>query len=192
MTECRRNYTREQIIAGLKAGKTFVVDRKDAPELPELVEMEREGLVESEFVEYYEQSSALKFRWKTPPAAFYFGCWEELGHFLHDAQGNTPRDNPTPWSDGLMDSGLLKNGKVPDVPDGRVYWTCAKGNWHAFFWWDRSVDRRGACNSSFYVQGFPLNQAAEAFAFACSVFPKIVARQKFPLRLIKPEERSNR
>ena len=54
--------TREELLVGFKAGRTLVVDRKDAPVLPLLWEMEREGLVESEFVEYDEQSSALKFR----------------------------------------------------------------------------------------------------------------------------------
>src|ERR1700720_743780 len=60
LTGCPRVFTKEQMIAGLKSGKTFVVDRCDAPELPELLEMERAGLVESRFVEYEEQSSALK------------------------------------------------------------------------------------------------------------------------------------
>jgi hypothetical protein len=60
LTGCPRVFTKEQMIAGLKSGKTFVVDRCDAPELPELLEMERAGLVESRFVEYDEQSSALK------------------------------------------------------------------------------------------------------------------------------------
>jgi hypothetical protein len=55
--------TREQLIAGLEAGRTAVVDRRDAPELPILLEMEREGLVTSKLVEYDEQSSALKFKW---------------------------------------------------------------------------------------------------------------------------------
>jgi hypothetical protein len=61
---CPRNLTKEQMVEGLKAGRTLVIDRKDAPELPELLEMERDGLVESRFVEHDEQSSALKFRWK--------------------------------------------------------------------------------------------------------------------------------
>jgi hypothetical protein len=39
-------------------------DRHDAPELPELLEMQDQGLVESRFVEIDEQSSVLKFRWK--------------------------------------------------------------------------------------------------------------------------------
>jgi hypothetical protein len=57
MTNCPRRLTKEQMIAGLKSGKTLVVDRRDAPELPELLEMERAGLVESRFVEYDEQSA---------------------------------------------------------------------------------------------------------------------------------------
>jgi len=35
------------MIAGLRAGRKLCVDRRDAPELPELMELEREGLVES-------------------------------------------------------------------------------------------------------------------------------------------------
>lgn len=62
---CPRVLTREQMIAGLKAGRTLNVDRKDAPELPELLQMEREGLVESRLVEIDEQSSVLKFRWRS-------------------------------------------------------------------------------------------------------------------------------
>jgi hypothetical protein len=61
---CPRVLTKEQMITGLKSGITLVVDRRDAPELPELLEMERDGLVVSRLVEYDEQSSALKFRWK--------------------------------------------------------------------------------------------------------------------------------
>lgn len=61
---CKRNFTLDQMINGLKSGMTLVVDRIDAPELPELQELERQGIVTSEFVEYDEQSSALKFRWK--------------------------------------------------------------------------------------------------------------------------------
>lgn len=62
-TECPRNFTREQLIAGLSAGRLFYVDRRDAPELPELLEMERQGLVKSKLVVFDEQSSALEFWW---------------------------------------------------------------------------------------------------------------------------------
>jgi hypothetical protein len=64
MNDCPRNLTVDQMIASLKAGRTLCVDRRDAPGLPELLEMEAQGLVESRLVEIDEQSSVLKFRWK--------------------------------------------------------------------------------------------------------------------------------
>jgi hypothetical protein len=83
-----------------------------------------------------------------------------------------------------MDTGLLKNGKHADSPDGRVWWTCGGLTfWYAFFWWDRSVDTRGACNSGFYVRGFGWPEAQEAFDYACAAYPQVVARQKHPLVL---------
>ena len=97
-----------------------------------------------------------------------------------------------PWDLGLMDATLLRNRKVFDDPDGRVHWTCggARDFWFAFFWWDRSGDKRGASNSGFYVSGFPMpaketaNEIAEqAFAFACEQWPEVVRRQLFPLVL---------
>ncbi len=118
--------------------------------------------------------------------AMYFGCRDSAGHFLHDTRGHSfYGDGPIdlPWHDGLMDAALLKNGKVPDVPDGRVYWTVggAQAFWYAFYWWDRSVDTRGNCNSGFYVRGFGWPEAQAAFEFACTQFPHVVKRQKFPL-----------
>lgn len=82
-----------------------------------------------------------------------------------------------------MDTGLLKNGEVLDTPTGKVYWTCGGKDafWYAFYWWDRSVDSRGNSNSGFYVRGFGWPCAQEAFDYACSAFPAIVTRQKFPL-----------
>jgi len=64
-----RNLAKDEMIAGLRAGCTLCVDRKDAPELPELLELETQGLVESRLVEIDEQSSVLKFRWRSSAAA---------------------------------------------------------------------------------------------------------------------------
>jgi hypothetical protein len=36
MTDCPRNVTKDEMIAGLKAGRTLNIDRRDTPELPEL------------------------------------------------------------------------------------------------------------------------------------------------------------
>jgi hypothetical protein len=77
--------TRDQIIEGLKAGRTLVVDRKDAPELAHLMELEADGLVTSELVQYDEQSSALKWRW-----ALCDLCGHGKGTLQHDV-GCPPR-----------------------------------------------------------------------------------------------------
>ena len=58
--------------------------------------------------------------------ALYFGCWDRSGHYLHRPGGMTVWDAKEqypgfPWGPGLMDGGLLKNGKRADVPDGRVW-----------------------------------------------------------------------
>jgi hypothetical protein len=120
--------------------------------------------------------------------ALYFGCWDGAGHFLHDIHGRHIRhveEYNLPWPDYVMDTQLLKNGKVPDIPDGRVVWTCGGATvfWYAFYWWDRSVDTRGACNSGFYVCGFGPREPKAAFDYACSQFEFVVERQKYPLVL---------
>lgn len=122
--------------------------------------------------------------------ALHFGCWNQAGHYLHSPRGySLYRDRPSdlPWNDGLMDGGLLNNGKIPDVPTGKVYWTCGGLSfWYAFYWWDRSVDKRGASNSGFYVRGFGYPEAQEAFDWACVQFPHVVKRQQYPLVLQNP------
>lgn len=55
--------TREEIIAGLKAGRTLCCDRRDAPDLPIVMDLQNEGLVTTELVQLDEQSSVLKVRW---------------------------------------------------------------------------------------------------------------------------------
>lgn len=120
--------------------------------------------------------------------ALYFGPWAKnrIGHYLYNEHGRQVYPNPTHWPDHVMDSRLLKNGCVPDEPDGRVFWTCGVA-WHAFFWWDRSADTRGACNSGFYVCGFGVYDRQAAYEFALSRFPGVVARQLFPLVLVPQE-----
>lgn len=127
--------------------------------------------------------------------ALYFGCRDVPGHYLHEGR-RTMWDPPAdcPWRVGLMDGGLLNNGKHRDVYDGKVWWTCGgrAALWYAFVWWDNSVDRRGACNSGFYVLGFEpetltpetaRENARLAFDYACGVYPWVVSRQRQPLLL---------
>ena len=123
--------------------------------------------------------------------ALYFGCWNEAGHYLHNTRGshvyesNGTKPPDLPWNEALMDATLLENGKVPEPPTGKVYWTCGGKNafWYAFYWWDRSVDKRGKCNSGFYVRGFGHREPEAAFEYGCAQFPHVVKRQKHPLVL---------
>jgi hypothetical protein len=123
--------------------------------------------------------------------ALYFGYREHGGgHWLSTTRGQTVYDPAKvilgfPWTDELMDTGLLKNGKHPDVYDGKVFWTCGGRDalWLAFFWWDRSGDRRQNSNSGFYVRGFRIEERQEAFDFACKTFLEVVHRQKLYLIL---------
>jgi hypothetical protein len=64
MSDCPRVMTRDEMIKGLKAGRMLCVDRKDAPELPELLEMEQQGLVRMRLRDDDDQYSRLEFRWK--------------------------------------------------------------------------------------------------------------------------------
>lgn len=124
--------------------------------------------------------------------ALYFGCWDRVGHYLHKPGGSTlwspQREVPGfPWTEAHIDAGLLKNGKHADRYDGKVFWTCGgRSFWYAFFWWDNSVDSRGASNSGFYVRGFGWPDAQAAFDYACGEFPGVVSRQKHPLILQAP------
>lgn len=125
---------------------------------------------------------------KPEKLALYFGCRDELGHYLQTRQKTIWRTEEVPglpWTLGAMDGGLLANGKRPDVCDGKVFWTCGGRAelWFAFFWWDRSIDKRGASNSGFYVRGFDFADREAAFAYAGTIFPKVILRQEVPLTL---------
>jgi len=123
--------------------------------------------------------------------AIYFGCTMR-GHFAHLPQSReilycTQTQIPGfPWTNKDLDGGLLENGKIPDEPNGNVYWTCGgrPDLWFAFYWWDRSGDKRGASNSGFYVRGFQLGEEQKAFEYACEQWPDIVSRQIHPLHLM--------
>lgn len=54
---------REEIIEGLKSGKILNIVRKDAPELPIVLDLENEGLVTTELKQIDEQSSCLRVKW---------------------------------------------------------------------------------------------------------------------------------
>ena len=125
----------------------------------------------------------------TEMLALHYGYDPGRGHCLQGPAGLAFRAldrvaAACPWKEGLMDGGLLSNGKRADVVDGRVFWTCGGAPlWFAFFWWDRSGDRRSNSNSGFYVRGFAFEERQAAFDYARTMFPTVIARQRFQLVL---------
>jgi len=116
----------------------------------------------------------------------YFGPWDRLGHYFFDERGCTAhvysqrgkevmaREKSLPWTPGEIDGGLQ-----PHYPDCKRrernigYCGCTsseegvamlhhKAGWTALSFWDRSVDTRGACNSTYFAEGtFTFEQMVE-------------------------------
>lgn len=110
--------------------------------------------------------------------AFYFGCWREAGHYLFTPSGRStysvPNDFPLPAN--YLDSGLLP----PNLPEteGRASLVHING-WTVISFWDRSVDKRGKCNSSFLFRGhFTFDEMCK---LAAEKFPTIWNRFAFPI-----------
>lgn len=113
---------------------------------------------------------------------YYFGPWDRAGHHLHNELGCHVWDvSDLPWGNEA-DGGLQ-----PHFEDCRKrrgsssYCDCGRGpegvavvhyknGWTALSFWDRSVDTRGACNSSYFAEGtFTFDEmvalAKERFAY---------------------------
>lgn len=109
---------------------------------------------------------------------YYFGCIDRPGHYMHGPRGyDREADRFTegnPWG-YKIDGRLCPSG--PEV-EGRAL-VHHKDGWTALSFWDRSVDRRGKCNSNFLAEG--TFTFAEMIELARQHFPKVVARFSFPI-----------
>lgn len=110
---------------------------------------------------------------------YYFGCNERAGHFLWDPSlFLTQNDDKIPWRN--IDGGLCpKNKEVEGEALLHV-----KDGWTAISFWDRSVDKRGACNSSFIAEG--VHTFDEMCKIAQEKFPKVWGRFPFKITEYKP------
>ena len=100
------------------------------------------------------------------PTMFYFGPWDRAGHFLCDETGRTVLHRPEargtfPWADWEIDGKLQPHRSGCDrrsycgcgsSPEGQAL-IYHKDGWTALSFWDRSVDTRGACNSTYFAEG---------------------------------------
>ena len=120
---------------------------------------------------------------------FYFGCVGGPGHFFHGPGGTTKLrateevvtalfkgiDGKLCWNSPRADRDRYD---YRDETEGRAFITHS-GGWTALAFWDRSVDRRGACNSAFFVQG--TLTFAQIVRVARHRWPKLWARFAFPV-----------
>lgn len=92
---------------------------------------------------------------------YFFGCGDEKGHFLHDQEGRKVwEENVLPFRYTILDGGLLNQPE-----DERRLFLSVINGWTVLGKWDRTVDKRGACNCSFVAEGiyniFQMQELAE-------------------------------
>lgn len=124
----------------------------------------------------------------------YFGCIERPGHHLWAKEGDhmveTWRREPEVCHRlGGLDGALCWNGRKEsgrDETEGRAFLT-HRGGWTALAFWDRSVDRRGACNSVFLAPGVLTFE--QLVRLARHHWPKVWERFTFPV--VEVDERGN-
>ena len=126
---------------------------------------------------------------------YYFGCWRDSGHYLKHPGGSSVHsadEKVRPWK---MIDGCLPPARR-DRPDRRGYARVLKeagqgkaalhykDGWTAIAFWDRSVDKRGASNSAFFVRG--THSWEDAVRIARKHFPSVWKR--FPFEVVLYQE----
>jgi hypothetical protein len=129
--------------------------------------------------------------------AYYFGCWSDLGHYWHAV---SPENAYTPAREiearvpEAMRHGRIDGGFCPGHAKGDPYRRSrpevegeAKlshvDGWTVLGWWDRSVDKRGSCNSNVAAKG--THDFTTMSEIAKRRVPHVMARQRQPLVLVE-------
>ena len=123
---------------------------------------------------------------------YFFGCWKEGGHYWchptnpHMRESEIEKRVPARlriidgvFCPGHVDGDAYRRSR-PEV-EGEALLTHVDG-WTVLGWWDRSVDRRGACNSNIVVRG--TRSFAEMLFIGEMQMPHVMKRQKQSLRLV--------
>lgn len=122
---------------------------------------------------------------------FYFGCIDGPGHYFQGRPTSTPRHCHELEArlrllfaglDGTLCWNSSRSGRERyasrDEAEGRALLTHRDG-WTAIAFWDRSLDRRPASNSAFFVPG--TLTFAQIVRVARYNWPKVWARFTFPV-----------
>lgn len=120
--------------------------------------------------------------------AFYFGCIGQTGHYLWNTCGNTARSErlPKDFPQRSLTYGPVADGVfAPNLPDQKegIASVWHGNGWTILAFWDRSVDGRYGCSSTFYLRGdydfdAALQQAQQWFPFVWERFKFKVTEHK--------------
>lgn len=125
---------------------------------------------------------------------YYFGCVERAGHFLWTPGPRDALRDTTPW--GPCPDGTLCPHPNPRCEFNTNHFGCKceqhegiallhhKDGWTALGFWDRSVDKRGGCNSNFLAEG--IYTFEQMIDLATQHYPAIVSRYKFEIKEYQP------
>lgn len=112
---------------------------------------------------------------------YYFGCHKQPGHYLWTESGSLASriaDSVLPFRHTILDAGLLP--KVGNQVEGHASLSHI-GKWTIISFWDRSVDKRGACNSSFVIP--KTLEFSDAIEVSKERFPWVWSRLTFDVVL---------
>lgn len=98
---------------------------------------------------------------------FYFGPWDQAGHHFHGENGYLHHSafDCCPWQPFSGTSGIDCQLQPGCYIDRYGHWKRTdkqiegealihhKNGWTALSFWDRSVDKRGGCNSTYFAEG---------------------------------------
>lgn len=129
--------------------------------------------------------------------AYYFGCQRESGHYFFHPDGKGGRSwdierRVGPAIYPRIDSRFCPGAKQerggyrqtrPEV-EGEAALNHIEG-WTILSFWDRSVDKRGGCNSNFVALG--THDYTTMRAIAATQFPSVWKRFKFEVRLVEED-----
>lgn len=116
---------------------------------------------------------------------YYFGCGNGAGHYLWNQNWSSTRGLPADFPLArfeTLDAGLLPHGEQHGMADKQVegrlrVWRT--DGWVILTWWDRTVDTRFACNSSFVMRSEPDETVPALLRRGLEAFPKVAQPIKF-------------
>jgi hypothetical protein len=114
---------------------------------------------------------------------FYFGCGQEAGHYLFDANGNKTQHWGDPSLHSLKQALAHFDAVLPPLSRDKFvaplyvasFSTLGGLRYCALSWWDCSVDKRPASNSTVFAPGLDW-EPAELLTTAMEKMPWVFSR----------------